>query len=79
MASGNNIYSKLNIEKKKGLQQSIKSSKGDGDKTSGVSQHCMLDRQYHETANDQNFSKYVSLLAHSKNIKIKEISNKLKY
>ena len=37
MASGNNIYSKLNIEKKKGLQQSTKSSKGDGDKTSGVS------------------------------------------
>ena len=38
MASGYNIYSKLNIEKKKkkGLQQSTKSSKGDGDKTSGV-------------------------------------------
>ena len=36
MASGKNIYSKKNIEKKRDLQQSTKSSKGDSDKTSSV-------------------------------------------
>ena len=75
MASGNNIYSKLNIEKKKKACNSQP-------RAARETRHQVSarpDRQYHETANNQKFSKHVSLLAHSENIKIKENSNKFKY
>ena len=77
MASGNNIYSKLNKEKKKSLQQPTNWAARETATRHQVL--ALLDRQYQETANDQKFIKYVSLLAHSENIKITENSNKLKY
>ena len=76
MASGNNIYSKVKYNRKKACNSQLRAAR---ETATRHQVSALLDRQYHETANNQKFSKHASLLAHSQNIKIKENSNKLKY
>ena len=69
MASGNNIYSKVKYREVKKI--ACNSQPRAARETATRHQvSARPDRQYHKTANSQKFSKHVSLLAHSENIKI---------